>query len=235
MASAFETWTVLDNQPIKELSPHLLRVEGKMPGGKVQRAMLVARNGKGGLLIHNAIALSEDEMKRLEAFGRPEVLVVPNGFHRQDAKIYKARYPELKVICPSGARKRVEKVIPVDTTDPGEVSDEIVQLEYVAGLKKAEFVLSVRSGNDLSLGFCDALLNMPKRTGMAGLFLAPTGTLSVPRVMRIMSMNDRGALANHLELLSQAPGLARVCVGHGATAEEAPSAALLSARQILLG
>ena len=91
MAKVFTTWTLLPHKPIEKLEENLWRVEGKMPDGKTQRAMVVARKQNGGLVIHNAIALEETEMKELEAFGKPEILLVPNRFHRQDSRIWKER------------------------------------------------------------------------------------------------------------------------------------------------
>src|SRR4051812_45540873 len=107
MAKAFEQWTVLPHGPIEKLSDNLWRVSGTMPDGKTTRVMTIARFGDGRLLMHNAIALEEPLMAELEAWGKPSFIVVPNGFHRQDAKIYKGRYPEAAVLCPKGATKRV--------------------------------------------------------------------------------------------------------------------------------
>ena len=61
MAKPFERWTVLPHQPIEKLEGNLWRVAGTMPDGKTQRAMVVARMKDGGLVIHNAIALSDAE------------------------------------------------------------------------------------------------------------------------------------------------------------------------------
>src|SRR5258706_8421016 len=103
MAKCFTSWTVLDHAPIEKLTENAWSVSGVMPGGN-QRRMTIARRSDGKLVIHNAIALGDAEMKELEAFGRPSYLVVPNGFHRQDAIIYKQRYPELVVLCPRNAK-----------------------------------------------------------------------------------------------------------------------------------
>src|SRR5688572_16813801 len=188
MAKFFERWTVLAHEPIEKLENNLWRVEGRMPDGKTQRAMVVARMKDGGLVIHNAIALGDQEMKELEAFGTPKILVVPNGFHRQDARIYKERYPGLRVVCPAGARKRVQQVVSVDAPLEEESGDDDVSIENLDGAKQ-EGVLTVRSGDKVSLVFADLVMNMPSSGGLMGFFLSPTGHLSVPRVVRWIGMS----------------------------------------------
>src|SRR5579871_6107208 len=101
MPKAYATWTVLPHRPIEKLEPNLWRVEGDLPGGNGTRVMTLARYRDGRLLVHNAIALEEELMKEIEAFGRPEVLVVPNSFHRLDVKVFKDRYPGATVFAPA--------------------------------------------------------------------------------------------------------------------------------------
>ncbi len=233
MAKAFSNWTVLPHQPIEKLEDNLWRVEGSMNDGKVQRSMVIARMQDGGLAIHNAIALGDAEMKELEAFGKPKLLVVPNAFHRQDARIWKERYKDLRVVCPSGARKKVEQVVPVDATLDEAAGDDTVQLAHVDGVKNGECVMIVRSGDKTSLTFADLVLNMAPRTGLVGFFLAPTGRPSIPRVMRWIGIKDKKALVSHLDRLADTPGLTRVLVGHGRTIDENPAQALKSAAKEL--
>jgi hypothetical protein len=194
--------------------------------------MVLARMKDGGLVIHNAIALGPHEMKELEAFGEPKLLVVPNGFHRQDARIYKERYPALRVVCPAGARKRVQQVVHVDAPLDDVCGDDNVTIENVDGAKQ-EGVITVRSGDKVSLVFCDLVLNLPPSKGLMGFFLAPTGRLSVPRVVRWIGMSNRDAIADRLSRLADLPGLTRVLVGHGQTKSENAGQALKAAAQEL--
>jgi hypothetical protein len=234
MAKAFKTWTVLPHEPIEKLEDNLWRVSGKMPDGKTQRSMVVARMKDGALVIHNAIALDDAEMKELEAFGTPKVLVVPNGFHRQDAAIYKQRYAGLRVVCPAGARKRVQQIVPVDASLEDEGGDDDVCIENVDGAKQ-EGVLTVRSGDKVSLVFADLVLNMPPLRGAMGFMLSPTGKLSVPRVVRWIGTSNRAAVADRLSRLADTPGLSRVLVGHGRTVSDRPAEALKAAAHALGG
>jgi hypothetical protein len=53
-------------------------------------------------------------MERIEALGEPAFLIIPGGFHRLDARPYKARFPKARVVSPSGARDAVSEAVPVD-------------------------------------------------------------------------------------------------------------------------
>ena len=61
----------------------------------------------GGIRRLTALADAATESETIFRALSRELLVVPGGFHRLDAKIYKARYPQVKVLCPAGARQKV--------------------------------------------------------------------------------------------------------------------------------
>src|ERR1041385_7521020 len=128
MPKAYETWTILPHRPIEKLEPNLWRIEGDLPGGNGTRVMTLVKLASGGLMIHNAIALEEDLMKEIEAFGTPEILVVPNGFHRLDAKVFKQRYPNARVLAPARGGKKVAQVVPVDGTYNDGPQDDSVRM-----------------------------------------------------------------------------------------------------------
>src|SRR5258705_9801059 len=158
MAKCFTSWTVLAHEPIEKHSENLWSVSGNMPGGN-QRRMSIARRADGQLVIHNAIALGEAEMKELEAFGKPAFLVVPNGFHRQDSVIYKQRYPEISVLCPQAARKKVSQVVEVAGHLDQLPKDPNVELFHLRGMAEREGAIRVRSKDGIGLVFNDTLLN----------------------------------------------------------------------------
>ncbi len=79
MPKAFDTWTVLKNNPIEKLSENLWRVVGFLPDGKTQRVMTLARMKNGKVLVHNPIALDEAQMKEIEGWGAPTTILVPGG------------------------------------------------------------------------------------------------------------------------------------------------------------
>ena len=224
MPKVFTEWTVLPHRPIEKVSDNLWRVSGKL--GDVQRQMVLARMRDGRIVVNNAIALDDAEMTELEAWGEPKVLIVPNAFHRQDAAIWKQRYPKSTVVAPPGGRKRIGKAVPVDVdaTSADAPHDETVRVIPMDGCAH-DVLLEVRSADGVTLVFCDAVLNVPKRGGLVGLMLAPTGQVSAPRLLRWMWIKDKPAFAAHLERLAATPDLRRIMFGHGdPITEDAPGA-----------
>jgi hypothetical protein len=232
MAKCFTQWTVLEHEPIEKHSQNLWSVSGKMPGGN-QRRMTIAKRADGGLVIHNAIALGDPQMQEIEAFGKPAYLVVPNSFHRMDSLIYKQRYPGLEVLCPQAARKRVSAVVPVAGHMDEVPKDSVVDVFHIRGMKEREGALVVRGDGTSALVFNDALLNVPKGRGVVNWFMAPTGTLAVPRFTRWMLAKSTAELKEHLLELAKTPELAHVVPGHGDVIQANSAAQLTEAAQRL--
>jgi hypothetical protein len=214
MPKANPTWTVLPHRALEKLEPNLWRVEGDLPRGGT-RVMTLVKLASGGLLVHNAIALEAELMTEIEAFGTPEILVVPNGFHRLDAKVFKDRYPKARVLCPAGARKKVAQVIAVDGTFDDGPSDPGVRLFHLDGAKQHEGVVEVKSPAGTTLVFNDFINNLPRLGGVMGFMLAPTGQPSVPRIFRWFFVKDKTKLTAMVEQLAAKPDLVRVIVSHG--------------------
>ncbi len=216
-------WRVLPHDPIEKLEDNLWRVQGSLAGMPLKRVMTIGKRGDGKLVIHNAMALEEPAMKAIEAFGEPGFLVVPNGYHRLDAPRFKARYPALRVVCPKGARARVEKVVPVDCDYAGYPADPAVGLEPLAGVADAEGIMTVRSSDRVTLVFNDMLFNMPHLTGVHGLVMkhvtGSSGGPKISRVARLFILKDKAAFRAELERLAETPGLARIIVSHHETIE----------------
>ena len=230
MAKANTTWDVLPHLPIEKLEPNLWRVQGSLRGMALKRVMTLVRLDDGRIVVHSAIALEADAMAEIESWGTPSVLLVPNGYHRLDAPAWVARYPDLEVRCPGGARRKVEDVVRVD----GDYQDldlgESLKIETLDGIAAAEGVLIVRSPSGTTLVFNDALFNMPHGRGVAGLFFrhvtASTGGPRVSRLFRLFVVKDRAALAAHLDRLADTPDLVRIIVSHHRTITERPSETL---------
>jgi hypothetical protein len=216
MAKPFDTWQVFPHKPIEKITSNLWRVEGDIPGADGSRVMTIAKRGDGKLVIHNGIALEDELMKEVEAFGEPAELIVPNGFHRLDAKIYKARYPKMKVYCPEGAKKKVAQVVAVDGNYSDARQDEGVKLEHWTGTKDQEGVMTVRSDDGMTIVVNDCINNLPKLGGLFGFLLAPTGRPSVPRLARWMMVKDKAAFRAQVEKIAGDGDLKRVIVSHGA-------------------
>ena len=232
MPKVLTEWTVLPHDPIEKLADNVWRVSGTL--GDIQRQMVLAKRKDGGVVVYNAVAMDEPQMKELEAWGEPAIVVAPNGYHRVDVGIWKQRYPKIKVVAPPKGAKRVGKIVAVDHLTEDAPADDDVKLFTMDGCP-FETCLEVRSGDDVTLSFCDTILNVPPRRGMIGFMLSPTGQVSAPRLMRWMAIKDKRAFAAHLERLASTPGLRRVLFGHGAPVTDHPAAALRKVAAQLTG
>ena len=226
MAKTFRVWTTLKHDPIEKHGDNMWSVKGTMPNPSISRRMSIARLANGGLVIHNAVALDDASMKELEAFGEPAYLLVPNGFHRQDAFIYKERYPKLRVLCPRAVTKKVADVVPVDGSYDDLPADPRVRLFHLRGVKEREGALLVQSDTGSSVTFCDLVMNIAERGGPMGFLLAPTGRPGIPRVSRWITISDRAAFRSHLEEIASASDLTTVLVCHGRNITADPSGTL---------
>jgi len=230
MAKANREWTVLKHGPVNRLEENLWTVTAGVPGMALKRVMTLVRLADGRLVVHSAVALDDESMAEIEAWGPPAVLLVPNGYHRLDAPAYLARYPELQVLCPKGSRSKVEEVVRVDGDYDAFPDDPAVSVEHLAGVRKAEGVMIVRSGSGTTLVFNDAIFNMPHGRGVAGfIFRHVTGSTGGPRVtrlFRVMAVKDKAAFRDHLLRLAETPDLVRIIVSHHLPIESEPAAAL---------
>lgn len=199
---------------LEQLEDNLWRAEARVPKMPLHRVMTVAKLASGGLVVHSAIALPD--YAELDALGAVKFIVVPNGWHRLDAKAYVERYPQAKVLAPPGSKMKISKVVPV-TGELSDLVDRDVSLTTVAGTKDLEALMTVRSGERTTLVFTDAIFNMPHKTGFQGFVLKHVmGSSGGPRVSRIGKMfmvKDKPAFAAQLEQLA-ARGVTRVIVSH---------------------
>ncbi len=221
-------WKVLQHDALEQVADNLWRVEGALPSGPIRRCMVVARLQNGQLVIHNGLALDEAGMEALEALGEPAFLVVPNGWHRLDAARYVARYPNLKVICPKGAQKRVSKKVSVhahygDCPQP-DPNDDTVRFEHVPGLGNFEGAMLVKSGSETTLVMNDALFNLEHQKGffwwVYGRLLGATGGPRVTLIGRLFLVKKKAAYGAWLLEMSKLEGLRRVLVAHGDPIDE---------------
>lgn len=217
-ARTSDDWRVLEHGAIGKLTDRLWRVEGMVPGMSLRRVMTVAKRASGGLLIHSAIALDAGEMAELEAWGEPELLLIPSGYHRLDAPAYKKRYPALRVFTPAGSRSKVEELIRVDGTYEDVPKDDVVRAFTLPGTGEREGALLVRSGDGLTLVLNDVVMNMDRRKDVLGfLFTTILGSAPGPRVSRLSKLaivKDRAALKAELLRLAALPDLVRLVVSH---------------------
>ena len=231
MAKAFETWTVLPHKPLQKPEENLWVVEGKL--GPIRRKMVVVRLADKRLVIWNGVALQEPEMKELEAWGTPAFLVVPHGGHRQDARIYKQRYPSLTVLAPPGGKAKVEEVVAVDRTD-GDVGDPGVTLSFPACTAERDTIMTVQHpGGGTTLVLNDLVMNSRHGKGFGGFMFKLIGfTSNGPQVSlptRLLLVKDKKGCKTLLQQLAATPSLKRVILSHGDTLESGAAEGLRSA------
>jgi hypothetical protein len=224
MAKAHTSWRVLPHGPIEKLSERVWRIEGQLPGMPMKRVMTIAKRSDGGLVVHNGIAVAEKEMAEIEAWGPVVAIAVPNGYHRLDARVFHERFPAARVVCPPGARKKVEEVVPVTASYVDEPRDAAVAFEVLDGTKGGEGAMIVTDGGGTTLVLNDIVFNMPHVGGFTGFMLrrvtASTGGPRISRIARWFLARDKPALCTHLERLSELPRLTRAIVSHHQVIEQ---------------
>jgi hypothetical protein len=234
MAIGYRQWTVLPHGPIEVLAPNLWWVEGvlnpKDRGNR--RVMVLARLRDGRIIMHNAIALDDPSMAKIDAWGNVAAILVPNRFHRKDAYIMQKRYPRAKVYAPAGAAKAVSKATPVAGTYADVPTDDTISLHDIHGVRVREGVMVVESDDGASSVFCDTVMNLPKLSGLMGWLRHPTGTLSVPRSASLVA-KDRHALKSDLLRVAARKDLVRVVPGHGEVVRDRAREALRLAAERL--
>ena len=231
MTRTLEKWTVLPHGRLTEAGMDILTVVGEisMPLMKLPRRMTIVRLRDGRLVVFSAIALDEAEMRRIEDFGTLAFLVVPNDHHRMDAAVWKAHYPGLCVIAPTGSREKVEEEVGVDATQ-GDFRDPDVRFVTVPGTDGREGALEVRKADGLTLVINDVVGNIRDSHGFGGWMLRRMGFAGdephVPGPVKMGMIESKAALRAQLLRWAGEPELKRILVAHGETIEEDPSAAL---------
>ncbi|HTU65767.1 MAG TPA: hypothetical protein VMF52_07450 [Steroidobacteraceae bacterium] len=216
MTKILEEWTVFPHGPLVEVDDGLWTVTGelKMPLTPLQRRMTVVRLASGDLVIYSAIALGETEMGKLEAAGRPAFLIVPGKLHRLDARIWKQRYPALRVIAPLAAREAAAEVVPVDDTTV-DFGDDDVRFVTVGGMSGYEAALLVRRRGGTTLVVNDIIGNMPKDSGIVLRLTHFAGAEPhVPLPIKL-TLKDKAGLQDQLLAWADEPGLKRILMSHG--------------------
>jgi hypothetical protein len=231
MSKPLTEWKVLPHGSLTRVEDNILTVEGtiRMPLGDFSRRMTVVRLRDGRLVIFNAIALDEEQMRVLENFGKPAFLIVPNGHHRLDARIWKERYPDIRVVTPAGARAKVEETVSVDSTH-ADFDDPAVTFVTVPGTGDNEAALEVAGSNGSTLILNDMVGNLRKTSGMGGWLLRLMGFSGdephIPLPVKMAMLKDKGAFAAQLRRWAELPSLKRIVVSHGVTIDQNAPATL---------
>ncbi len=202
---------------ITKLDERLWYVTGSLPHGNVPRNMVIYRLSSGGLLIHSAVALKQEYMKQLEALGSLDYMIVPNKYHRLDAPLFKHRYPEIKVTCPSSIKTHVERKVMADCAIE-EVAEEIgIKYHVSTGFRPGDLVYEFDITGGKALVFCDLVFNLEHLKGLDGWLLkilGSTGFFGSTWIARLQ-MKDKGAVKSLLLDLAEIPDLKMIVPSHG--------------------
>jgi hypothetical protein len=224
----------LPHDDIEQLATRLWTVRGSLPF-PLKRHMIIYRLADGTLLLHSGIAMSDEGMAKLDALGRPSVLIVPHTGHRMDAPFYKARYPQIRVLAPAAARGKVEEVIKVDASCEEALPALGIRVHPVPAFKNFELAYELDlDGGGKALVMSDAVANRDHPRGFGGWFFANVtggikGRLGVARIMRMMMVTDKKEARAGLERLAAIPGITLLSVAHGRPLRENVSEALREA------
>jgi hypothetical protein len=231
MPSFNKEWKVLPHGQVRAVDDRILTVEGDipMPLGRFPRRMTVVGLSRNRSAIFSAMALNEAGMRKIEKAGKPSFLIVPNGHHRLDAHAWKERYPDLKVVCPPGAKESVSEAAPVDSTEDI-LSDKDVDFVVVDGTDGGEAALVVRRNRGTTLIANDVIANVRHPRGIGAKIIARLAGFGVkrprvPRVVKRMMVDDKKKLADQLREWSEIPELKRIIPSHGEIVER-PAPAL---------
>ena len=231
MTAPFKSWTVLPHGDLIAIDDNILTVVGEisMAVGALPRRMTIVRLVDSRLVIFSAIALREEDMRRVEEFGTPAFLIVPNEIHRMDAKTWKDRYPNMRVTTPEGARSKVEEIVAVDSTS-GNFGDVSVVFSTVAGTLEREAALQITSTLGTTLVLNDLVGNIRNATGFSGWFLRMMKFAGdephIPSPVRWKLVSSKAQLREQLLEWAAIPDLKRILVSHGAIIEDSPSTVL---------
>ena len=231
MTKPYQHWNVLPHGKLSRIDDGILTVVGeiRMPLLNLPRRMTVVRLDDSRLVIWSAIALDDNAMATLEAFGCPAFLVVPNGHHRLDASAWKHRYPLLQVVAPSGSRAKIEEVVPVDTTAP-DFGDASVEFMTVPGTREREAALVAQTATGTTLVLNDVVGNIRSASGVASWLLRLAGFAGdeprIPKVVKLALVKDADPLRAQLLQWAEIASLRRILVSHGEPIASDPRQAL---------
>ena len=133
-----------------------------------RRRMTVMKASSGGLVIHSAIDLPEEQWQELATLGPIEAIVIPNFFHDSEAPVYARRFPSAWVFAPGSILEKTKtrcpgsRVLSLEQDWASSPWAKEIECIPIDGLRiVAESVFLHRSSKTLVL--CDMAFNMNPR------------------------------------------------------------------------
>ncbi len=223
---------VQPHYPFTQIRDDVWQVTGSCAKNPLPRNMVVYRLESGGLWLHSVVALYSDAMTHLESLGTPEFMVVPNREHTLDAAKYKARYPNLQVLCPQVAMRRVRSIVKVDAAVEDKLPAFGIPCLQPEGVRRYEFCYLIGPPDGRVLVFSDLLFNLKHLHGPEGWLLktiGSTGFFGMTGVGRFFLLKKKRVFAEWLRKIADTDGLRAICVGHGEAIRDNPRERLIEA------
>ncbi len=201
------------------LADNLWWLKSAQAGMPLPRNMAVYKLPSGDLVLHSVVCLDAPRMEALEKLGTPKYMIVPNEGHRTDAPRYKQRYPEIKVLCPSGCKTKVEEIIKIDALCEDVLPGLGIVCHAEPGTKPPshELMYEVDVPGGKALIINDLLGNGPKLTGFKGSifnFLGSGGVLGLPRIVKFIFVDDVKKVKGFIEEMAKREWKA-ISISHG--------------------
>lgn len=223
-------WTPASHGPLTQVAEGLWIVDAQLALLPIGRRMTIVRTADGGLAVHSAVACDDETQAAIDRLGPVRYVVVPSAYHRMDAPLYKARYPEARVVAMPASQKKVAERVAVDGDLGLLPGGRELGFEPLAGVPKEAVLIHRDAGGAETLIFNDGLMNLPDRLpGVKGWLVKLIGSTGGPKVTwtaKVGIVEDRPAYAAHLRALAARPALTRIIPGHGALIAEAAGATL---------
>ncbi|MCG3172905.1 MAG: hypothetical protein GMKNLPBB_01076 [Myxococcota bacterium] len=216
---------------IAPLASNLWVVTGALKNMPLPRNMVIYRMRDGGLLIHSAIAMTDEAMAAMEKLGKPSIMIVPTRYHRLDAPRYKKRYPDIRVLCPKGSDKFVREVVQVD----GHCEDVFknggmgVRAIAIDGVKPIELAYELDVDGGKALVVCDCLFHLKEGNWFQRNIMRVVGYFGMTPIGKMFLLQDRARYRQWLEDQSRREDWKAVIVAHGEPVTSGCSARLKEA------
>ncbi|MEW5853858.1 MAG: hypothetical protein AB2A00_34100 [Myxococcota bacterium] len=220
--------TIYPHQPPVEIAPGIWQVAGSLPF-PLPRSMTIVKLPSGGLLLYSVVAMHDEGMRKLEALGKPEVMVVPHAFHIMDAPFFKARYPDLKVVALPDAAQRLAGKVSVDGGPDQLLTPLGIRHRVVPGLKHGEIMLDLDAAGGRALVFTDVIGNVHAKGLLMKLLSVPGGGAGLPRIVRFRQVAKKAVLKQFLLELAETPQLKLLLGAHGDPIRDDPAGVLRKA------
>lgn len=223
---------ILPHGGLEELAEGVWRVRGTL-SFPLYRNMIVVRLPGGDLLLHSVVAMDDAGLAALKRLGRPAYSIVPHAHHQMDAPFFQERFPDMKALAPAAEAPKMGNRFRLDGTVEAVLPALGITCHPVPGMRVGEsvFEMPLASGgrllivNDLFAGENQSPPGLMPRI-MSAITGAPGRRFGMARIVRLMQVKDRRAVARFVAGLAAIPDIRLITVSHGDPERADPAGAL---------